>query len=806
MPDALTSRRNPSSSRFPRRRSRSADPSISRLLAAAGVDPDRPETIPLVADATGGAENELQVAVAGSRDTVDLPRTIRHSNYFANGIRRAIAGETSRRTLTTLETWLEADVDVWENSWVRFPRALIHAETRREFERDLRGDRRQPGGPRRSDAGRFVMREQGEPQVRVPVSYLLKLALVDAAATALDGPLGRNPALRTARSLFPSFTSDNTSPETCSFHVTRLRPGVGYGRALARETAKRNLLCELLVQYANQAFRLRDSGQHVMLFESPLPPVRQRALNDIISDSFYRELFVSPCLSGWDRGEAKREYMALCHESLSRSQLNAVAKLQETGIITRNLIVLPNTSNVSLSNNGVHVSLGSERLTGLQASGSKDFSGADEKWIGDLVIKIVEHFVPLFVGTFSAAPHRMGFNDFHPERALGYLPHELDFTHLRMLWRRWRKKARNKRFGWRWAPLGPPWVDRTLARVLRLRGDLVPDFRLLDYLMAPMSTESSPALDGSPGNTERLLQDLDDLGVMDRRMSLYTLYRLRDFATRGYSGFEGRFHSLFPSAMEDMRLAVNLQALLTACAFRLVASGRVAHGHIPDRPVVESERRQVVFAAAIGLPTFFVDSRTPNAFLRHLVAGVARTRSSRRYPGRIRVILVEYRRRLLQFLRENAGDLAEAMGISDTLDELSRRLEPGAGASAAERLGADVVRSIGAKHAFAVEPEDYNLAAERYYGGRLRRQRLAEGLDLLVEDARRLDAGKAFAPAARALPGTGAATDFVIATRPSVLAGTLPASELRRLIAFMLLIESAEPDRTSTQARTATAA
>ena len=50
---------------------------------------------------------------------------------------------------------------------------------------------------------------------------------------------------------------------------------------------------------------------------------------------------MSPCLSGWSNGEAKYQYMHLCHQVLSRSQLNAVAKLREAGIITNDLIVLP---------------------------------------------------------------------------------------------------------------------------------------------------------------------------------------------------------------------------------------------------------------------------------------------------------------------------------------------------------------------------------------------------------------------------------------------------------------------------------
>jgi hypothetical protein len=108
----------------------------------------------------------------------------------------------------------------------------------------------------------------------------------------------------------------------------------------------------------------------------------------------------------------------------------------------------------------------------------------EEKCYGDLAIKIVEHFLPLFVGTYSAAPYRFEFQDFHPERLLGFLPHELDYTHLRMIWRRWKRKAANKFFGHAMTPFGPEWLDRTVARLLGFKGDYVSDFRLLDYLVA----------------------------------------------------------------------------------------------------------------------------------------------------------------------------------------------------------------------------------------------------------------------------------------------------------------------------------
>lgn len=40
--------------------------------------------------------------------------------------------------------------------------------------------------------------------------------------------------------------------------------------------------------------------------------------------------------------------MKLCHQALSRSQINAVAKLREAGIVANNLVVLPNLFKFSM--------------------------------------------------------------------------------------------------------------------------------------------------------------------------------------------------------------------------------------------------------------------------------------------------------------------------------------------------------------------------------------------------------------------------------------------------------------------------
>ena len=583
---------------------------VADIMGLTGASPDVfIQSLPFsFHDTTAGSENEYQTAVAGRADDVDLAVTIEESNYYKNMLKRLKRGETPKKVLTEIEKYIrDNQQDIWENSWVRFPRRLMDEKTDLVLRRDLLADKSRPSGPEREDRDKFFFVRDGEECVRVPVSYLLKLALLESVYCDPDThPLVKSTAERAA----DHFLNDNTSPETFSFCPVPLNESSTMGKSLARETAKRFLLAQFLTAYGNTRFGLSGKGQRVMLYSAPHPPVRQKMLNDIISDSFYRELFMNPCLSGWNRGEAKFDYMGLCHQVLSRSQLNVISKLKEMGIITRNLVVLPNMSNISLANNGTHISLGSRKLSALLADPASGFSGEDEKYVGDLATKIIEHFLPLFVGTYSAAPYRLDFWDFHPERALGFLPHELDYTHLRMIWRRWRKKARINLLGQPVTPFGPRWVDGPTSAIFGLKGDFVQDFRLIDYPVALMSTDQSPALDGSIGNIERLKNDLANLGVFDRTMSFYLLYRLREFGRMGFSGFEGRYYSLFESIMEDMGDAAGLQALLTALAFKYVLTGTVGHEAIPDTPTVESERRQIFFGTAIGIPTFYVLKNT----------------------------------------------------------------------------------------------------------------------------------------------------------------------------------------------------
>jgi hypothetical protein len=424
---------------------------------------------------------------------------------------------------------------------------------------------------------------------------------------------------------------------------------------------------------------------------------------------------------------------------LSRSQFNAVLKLREAGIITNNLVSLPNLSNISLANNGTHVSMGSLKLSSLLSDPSSGYTRHNEKYLGDLVVKIVEHFLPLFVGTYTAAPYRLDFTDFHPEKALGFLPHELDYTHLRMLWRRWQKKANLNMFGYPLTPFGPRRLDRLLSSAFQLKGDFVPDFRLIDYLVAILSTEKSPALNGKHGNSHQLKQDLADLGVFDTKMSLYLFDKLREYDSMGFSGFEGRHYSLFDGFMSDMGQAVNLQNLIYLLAFKYIATGQISHESIPDDPFIESERRQIIFGSAIGIPTFFVHQNTGNSFMRHIIKKTHRVRSSSRYSGYNRVHNIDYRRVLLDIIRDDAADIIEMLGMRETINDLECRINEPDRFAASGKLTRGILDHVGVKSPMTLPATTFNQATEKYYRTGLRNQHIDESFNVLCKDITKLD-------------------------------------------------------------------
>jgi len=553
---------------------------------------------------------------------------------------------------------------------------------------------------------------------------------------------------------------------------------------VAAEMARRFLLSHLLIEWANKVINLEAVGQRTMINFAPHPAVRQRELNNCVSDTFFRELFVSPCLSGWTDGEAKHLYMLLAHQIVSRSQINAVAKLREAGILRNNLVVLPNTSSVSLANNGTHLTLGSEKLRALLSDPDSGFTDSEAKRIGDLVIKISEHFLPLFVGTYTAAPYRLGFSDLHPERALGFLPHELDYTHLRMVWRHWKRKAHPLIFGRPLSPYGPKWIDEMLARLFFARGDLVPDYRLIDFPVAWLCTDNASALDGTSANTERLKTDLENMGVSDRNLKLYLPICLREYHTMGFFGFEGRFYSLFESMTDDFAPAADLQQLITMVAYKYVVTGKYTHRQIADDPSSESERRLPFFCAALGLDAFNVRVSTPNDFLRQVVSRCHDSTASR-HRGYLRVQLREYGLRLLDTLEHEGADCIELLDLQSTIADLRERLRHPE-LTAYAKLMNGIQRETGKSNPLKTEAREFNLAAESFYRGTLKQKHLREALDSLRASAEQFTEDNR--EEIRSVLGELRPRHFLNEIERPLLDDTLSPLQLQTLINFLLLL------------------
>jgi hypothetical protein len=361
-----------------------------------------------------------------------------------------------------------------------------------------------------------------------------------------------------------------------------------------------------------------------------------------------------------------------------------------------------------------------------------------------------------------------------------------------MIWRRWKKKASVKIFGQPLTPFGLRSLDRLCTILFQLKGDYIPDFRLIDYLVAPMSTNRSPALNGQVDNHEKLKRDLSDLGVFDARMPQYMLYRQREWSKAGFSGFEGRHYSLFASLVQDMAEAANVQTLITALAFKYALGGVVTHADIPDEPYVESERRQIFFGSAIGIPTFFVHGSTGNRFLKRILGRVLGLRNSRRYPGYIRVYHKQFRLALIDVIRTDGEDLIENLGLTETVDDLFHRImDPGA-CSAEGRLTAGILKSMGLNSPFQASADEFNGAAEDYYRDDLKRCHLREAVQLLETDLKELERSHAVSSdscreALRYALNGGSAASFLASLRERVLSEDAGADTLRKLIDLLLV-------------------
>jgi len=112
--------------------------------------------------------------------------------------------------LLELEAFLHDTHGVWENSWIRFPESRLSRHALHVFHADLQVTRNGSTGAR-SDALRFRFTQNGEPWLRIPISYALKLSLADLIGAQPHLPEAMR---QEASRLMRHFLNDNTSPET----------------------------------------------------------------------------------------------------------------------------------------------------------------------------------------------------------------------------------------------------------------------------------------------------------------------------------------------------------------------------------------------------------------------------------------------------------------------------------------------------------------------------------------------------------------------------------------------------------------
>jgi cell division septum initiation protein DivIVA len=160
----------------------------------------------------------------------------------------------------------------------------------------------------------------------------------------------------------------------------------------------------------------------------------------------------------------------------------------------------------------------------------------------------------------------------------------------------------------------------------------------------------------------------------------------------------------------------------------------VTHRHIPDDPTIESERRQIFYGKAVGIPTFFVNIETKNLFLKKILGKAKKLRASRRYPGYLRVYHKEYLKALLNVIQEDGSELIDMFGLHNDIKDLKERLEDPDQKSATGKLIQGITAESGKKTSpIHTRAREFNLSSEDYYRNALRKRHMEEAFSFLEE-------------------------------------------------------------------------
>jgi hypothetical protein len=264
----------------------------------------------------------------------------------------------------------------------------------------------------------------------------------------------------------------------------------------------------------------------------------------------------------------------------------------------------------------------------------------------------------------------------------------------------------------------------------------------------------------------------------------------------GFSGFEGRYYSLFPTFGRDMAPAADLQQLLLMVSYQLALDGTVNAEDIPDDPTSESERRQPFFFAAAGLPAFYVHKKSRNELLKKMLAHCRSTRSSWRHPDYLRVSIGDYRDALLTWLEQNARDNIGQAQADVTIIDLRFRLAD-KNLQASQRVINGVIGEPGDREPLKLRAREFNQLAEQHYRETLRRANLRESFDQLREDAQAM--AKSEHPELNAMVRYGVRVQdplrFLDSIAERLVADELTSQEVLTVLNLLLLLSTLEAER-----------
>jgi hypothetical protein len=235
---------------------------------------------------------------------------------------------------------------------------------------------------------------------------------------------------------------------------------------------------------------------------------------------------------------------------------------------------------------------------------------------------------------------------------------------------------------------------------------------------------------------------------------------------------------------------VDLQNLVTALACRYIQEGKVHHHDIPDQPSIESERRQIFFAGAVGIPTFYVRADTGNRLLRKILTHVRSQRNSLRYKGYVRVKIDDYQLALLHILETDGADLINQLGLAPRMQSLRRRLTDSTASTYAKIIGAVQGELPRKRTPMNVSASEFNSATEHYYRTGLKEKHLTESISVFIEDCQRLDRleDPHFKQVMATIGQDISAADFIRAHRESIIRETAGPEILLQLLRIGLAI------------------